>query len=281
VRRRAFVGLGAVVAGAGLTAGGGLGLGSQLEGSDAAAREEKIGNAAASSRHPPRGVHRIVWSVQTAQPVVAFTFDDGPDPDFTPRILDVLDRYGVRASFHLLGWNALEHPDLVRAVVAAGHEIGNHTFTHQDLAKETPQGTLLQLDRGRRSILEVAGDRELRWFRPPRGRLTGVAARYAAELGHDIVMWSLTTAGRERVDDIAEYLGQHLHPGAIVALHDGIGRGTFLPSAAFAKELAAHREAEVRALPAVIEQALAGGFRFATVSELVALDQPVAPPVDD
>ena len=89
--------------------------------------------------------------------VVALTFDDGPDPEFTPRVLEVLQRYGIAASFHLLGFNALNHPEEVKAVVAAGHEIGNHTFTHQDLAYETPEGTLLQLQRGRQSILDVAG----------------------------------------------------------------------------------------------------------------------------
>ena len=66
---------------------------------------------------------------------------------------------------------------------------------------------------------------------------------------------------------------RHLHPGAIVALHDGIGRGTFLPSAAFARELADRRAAEVRALPSVIEQSIEDGYRFVTVSQLVALDQ--------
>jgi peptidoglycan/xylan/chitin deacetylase (PgdA/CDA1 family) len=103
-----------------------------------------------------------------------------------------------------------------------------------------------------------------------------VATRYAAELGHDIVLWSTTTGGRERPEDIRAYVHRHLHPGAIVALHDGIGRGTFLPSAAFARELAARRAAELRALPSVIEQSVEDGYRFVTVSQLVALDQGLA-----
>ena len=108
--------------------------------------------------------------------------------------------------------------------------------------------------------------------------LDGVFEGYASlfgkeDLGHDIVLWSTTTGGRERPEDIRAYLHRHLHPGAIVALHDGIGRGTFLPSAAFARELASRREAELKALPSVIEQSLEDGYRFATVSQLVALDQ--------
>ncbi|HEY8093949.1 MAG TPA: polysaccharide deacetylase family protein [Acidimicrobiales bacterium] len=276
MRRRTFVGLGAAAAGVGLATGGGIGVGRHVEAGTAAAREEADGYAAGLSREhrAPSGVRRMVWSVQTTEPVMALTFDDGPDPAFTPTVLEILARYGVRAQFHVLGWNALNHPDLVRAVVAGGHEIGNHTFTHQDLAYETPAGTLLQLERGRQSIVDVVGERSIRWFRPPRGRLTGVATRYAAELGHDIVLWSLTTGGREQTEDVRAYLTRRLHPGAIVALHDGIGRGTFLPSAAFARDLSEHRAAEVRALPAVLEHALDAGYRFVTVSELVELDKP-------
>jgi peptidoglycan-N-acetylglucosamine deacetylase len=273
VRRRTFVGLGAAAASAGFAAASGVGLGRHLEGAAAQSREELDGYAVTPPGPMPLGIRQLVWSVATAERVVALTFDDGPDPAFTPRVLDVLQRYGISASFHLLGFNAINHPEEVKAIVDAGHEIGNHTFTHQDLAYETPAGTLLQLQRGRQSILDVAGPQPLRWFRPPRGRLTGVATRYAAELGHDIVLWSTTTGGRERPEDIRAYLHRHLHPGAIVALHDGIGRGTFLPSAAFARELASRRAAELRALPSVIEQSVEGGYRFVTVSQLVALDQ--------
>jgi len=250
-----------------------MGFGRHVEGSVADAREEVGGYAAAPGQPMPRGMHHLVWSVATTEKAAALTFDDGPDPEFTPRVLEVLRRYGISATFNLLGFNALNHPAEVRAVVAAGHEIGNHTFTHQDLAQETPEGTLLQLRRGRQSILDVAGPQPLRWFRPPRGRLTGVAARYAAELGHDIVLWSTTAGYTEEPAAIRQYVRRHLHPGAIVALHDGIGRGTFLPSAGFARELASRREVELKALPSVLEQSFEDGYRFVTVSELVTLDQ--------
>jgi peptidoglycan/xylan/chitin deacetylase (PgdA/CDA1 family) len=209
----------------------------------------------ASDRNVPPSAGCITRVIVTAVRRREFV---GLDPEFTPRVLEVLRRYGISATFNLLGFNALNHPEEVRAVVAAGHEIGNHTFTHQDLAQETPEGTLLQLRRGRQSILDVAGPQPLRWFRPPRGRLTGVAARYAAEL---------------EPAAIRDYMHRHLHPGAIVALHDGIGRGTFLPSAAFARELASRREVELKALPSVLEQSFEDGYRFVTVSELVTLDQ--------
>ncbi len=123
--------------------------------------------------------------------MVALTFDDGPDPELTPRILAMLDRYGVRATFNVMGYNAMRHSDLLRAVVAGGHELGNHTWTHQDLAFQSTTSIRRQLDCGRAAIQRAAGVRP-RFFRPPRGELTGAAIRAAAELDHDILLWSVT-----------------------------------------------------------------------------------------
>jgi peptidoglycan/xylan/chitin deacetylase (PgdA/CDA1 family) len=114
----------------------------------------------------PLGIRQLVWSVATTQRAVALTFDDGPDPEFTPRVLEVLQRYGIAASFHLLGFNALNHPEEVKAVVDAGHEIGNHTFTHQDLAYETP-GDAAPAAAGPPVHPRRGGRAALRWFRPP------------------------------------------------------------------------------------------------------------------
>jgi peptidoglycan/xylan/chitin deacetylase (PgdA/CDA1 family) len=113
------------------------------------------------------GQRRLVWSVPTTASLAALTFDDGPDPEFTPRILEVLAANHARATFNLVGWNAVRHPELVRAVIAAGHELGNHTWTHLDLAQQPARETQRQLDLGCRAIEAAAGVRP-RWFRPPR-----------------------------------------------------------------------------------------------------------------
>lgn len=224
---------------------------------------------------PNRGSHRVIWAVETDEHIAALTFDDGPDPEFTPRILDVLRRYEVPATFFMMGWNASTHADLAREVVAAGHEIGNHTFDHENLAFATGEETFEQLHRGSETIEAVTGVRP-RWFRPPRGQLSGFGIRHAAMLGVDTVIWSVTRGipGRGTPAQVRDHLVQQVGPGDIVDLHDGLGRGTFNPGRRFTEDLRARRQVEVDALPGAIEELLASGLRFGTVSDLVAAERP-------
>lgn len=229
-------------------------------------QQELRGNAF----HGDLGIWPIIWSVPVTSNAVALTFDDGPDPEFTPRILEVLRSYSVPATFNMMGWNSVRHPDIVAAVVAGPHEIGNHSWTHQDLAKVGATTALAELRRGREAIEATTG-RRLTFFRPPRGELSGVTLRYAAEQQQSILLWTvngglptLTSAAA-----VARDLLGRVEPGYIVGMHDGIGRGTFDRSAPFAKVLAAHRTVEVAALPAIIEGLLSRGTRLTTVSGLL------------
>jgi peptidoglycan-N-acetylglucosamine deacetylase len=217
------------------------------------------------------GRQRLIWSVPTAAPLLALTFDDGPDPEFTPQILRVLAEYRVRATFNMMGCNALRHPELVQAVVAAGHELGNHTWTHQDLTFQSARQSRRQLDRAHQAIEATAGVRP-RFFRPPRGNLTGSAIFSAAELGYDVLLWSVTrgAAGVGTWATVADHLARTVTPGDVVALHDGIGRGTFHPRGATARQLRARRSVEVAALPAALEQILGSGLGLVTASALLA-----------
>jgi len=263
MKRRAFLGGGAAAAVAGL-AGGPVFLDQ---------RGERQVRELSASAVPGRrlGEQRLIWSVATVEPLAALTFDDGPDPELTPRILEVLATHGVRATFNVMGWNALRHPDLVRAVVAAGHELGNHTWTHQDLAFQSALQTRRQLERGREAIERTAGVRP-RFFRPPRGNLTGSAIATAAELGYDVLLWSVTRggAGVGTPASVADHLARTVAPGDVVALHDGIGRGTFHPRGMGAHELRARRLVEVQALPSALERVLSRGLRLVTMSALLA-----------
>lgn len=224
---------------------------------------------------PKRGTHRVLWSVETDAPLAALTFDDGPDPEFTPDILDVLDRYDVPATFFMMGWNASTHGDLGRAVVAAGHEIGNHTYEHKNLAFTSGEETLEEIRRGSEVIEEVTGVRP-RWFRPPRGQLSGYSIRHATTLGMDTVMWSVTrgTAGPGTPEGVRDHLMSRVRPGDIVNLHDGLGRGTFSPRDTFTEKLRVRRQVEVDALPGAIEQLLDRDLRLVTISDLVAAERP-------
>lgn len=170
------------------------------------------------------GTLPITWSVRTSAPVLALTFDDGPDPAFTPRVLDALRRHGARATFFMMGWNCARHPDLARRVLAEGHEIGNHTWTHQDLAHLDPSAALDEIRRGREAIETVTGA-EVTLFRPPRGELTGVALRYAAEQRQRILMWTRNGGLRDLTtpDVVAADLVGAVSPGFVGDLQQNLG----------------------------------------------------------
>jgi peptidoglycan/xylan/chitin deacetylase (PgdA/CDA1 family) len=216
------------------------------------------------------GQRRLVWSVPTTLPLVALTFDDGPDPELTPGVLEALADHHARATFNMMGWNAARHPDLVGAVVAAGHELGNHTWTHLDLAVQNASQTRHQLELGCRAI-EAAGGTRPRWFRPPRGNLTGAAVCAAADLGQDLLLWSIGR-GPQAIGTpaaVAEHLARVVGPGDVVGLHDGIGRGTFDPDGTLARRLRARRRVELAALPSALQRLQARGIGLVTASELV------------
>lgn len=221
------------------------------------------------------GVRRVIWSVSTDQPIVAFTFDDGPDADLTPRILDVLDRYAIKATFFVVGYNAERRSDLLVEAVARGHEIGNHTWRHVDLSRQRAEEARRSIALGDRAIISALGSTPL-YFRPPRGQITGAAMRYAAENGNDIVLWSVGRGIRGPGDprSVAGHVLGEIGAGDILLLHDGIGREAFRTDLDGPGPLRVRRDVEVRALPAIIEGTLERGLRPVTVSELLAASSP-------
>ena len=228
-------------------------------------REEEEENEVAD---PRRGTQEIVWSVATGAPVAALTFDDGPHPALTPAILDVLDRYNVKATFMVMGHAVQQYPDIALEIVARGHEIGNHTWSHRHVAKTSAATARSEIERGT-EILESAG-LPVRLFRPPQGRLSEAVVRLVTELGQDIVLWSVTRGEKRWVapDDVASHVVAETGPGDIIDLHDGIGRGTFVPGTTLADTLMSRRQVEVQALPSIIERLQERGLDLATVSAL-------------
>ena len=224
------------------------------------------------------GVQRVVWAVETDHPLSALTFDDGPDPEFTPRILEILEYHDVRATFMAMGYNAVRHSHLLREVVAAGHEIGSHTWSHIKLTNATPRQARAEIEHGAREVQDEAGVR-VRYFRPPHGRLSDAAMRIVARLGHDIVVWSVTRGelGWQDPDLVSSHVVDSLGPGEIVDFHDGIGRATFDRSSDLATRLRRRRATEIEALPRILEGARARGLRLVTMSELLAAWRPNDP----
>jgi peptidoglycan/xylan/chitin deacetylase (PgdA/CDA1 family) len=218
---------------------------------------------------PRAGTQQIIWSLDIDQRFAALTFDDGPHPDLTPRILEALDRAGVKATFMVMGHAAQQHPGLIRDIVAAGHELGHHGWRHLNLAKVGVETTREEIAVGCRVVEDAAGV-PVRLFRPPRGRLSEGAVRLLAGLRHDIILWSVTR-GEKRwrsPERVARHVVDHTGPGAIVDLHDGIGRGTFVPGTQLAHDLLARRTVEVEALPRILFGCAERGVQLGTVTDL-------------
>jgi len=161
-------------------------------------------------------------AVDTARRSVAFTFDDGPDPDGTPIVLDVLREHAARATFFVLGARVIEHPDLVRRIDAEGHELGLHGHEHVTLPELGPLAQLRMLVEGRRALQATIG-RAPRLFRAPYGLQTPATVAFSRLLRMQPVMWSSHAAEwTERplaeCRDLAE---PGIRPGGIVLLHDG------------------------------------------------------------
>ncbi len=189
---------------------------------------------------------------------LALTFDDGPDPDFTPRVLDLLGREGVRGTFFLVGERAARAPGVVRAIAAAGHEIGNHTWSHTNLWTCGPRRTESEIRRSHQTLADLSG-RAPALFRPPWGAVNAAMFPALRRVGARCVFWSIQPEGLRPIDarTQAARVVRRAHPGAIVDLHDAEGTSRA-------------PERLLAALPPMLAGLRQRGFRFSTVSELLA-----------
>ncbi len=164
---------------------------------------------------------------------VALTFDDGPDPRSTPRILDELDRAGAKATFFVIGKKADAHPELVRAIAERGHALGVHSYEHERLfSLRSPGHVRRDLERALGAIERAAGKRP-RLFRAPIGHISPTMARVVRELDLLVVGWSVRAIdgwSGAQAERIEERVSRGLCDGAIVLLHDAAERGDFVPA---------------------------------------------------
>lgn len=219
---------------------------------------------------PSRGWQRIAWSVDTDDPAVALTFDDGPDPRFTPRVLDLLERYGIKATFMAMGYNAVGHPTLLKEVVAAGHEVGGHGWVHLNLAEATVPQLRREVEHAIARIEDIA-QVNVRTYRPPYGRFSEDAVKLLGHNDRDLIIWSLTRGDLSwrSPAKIERHVVGRAGAGDIILMHDGLGRATFAPDSPEAEVLHERRSIEIEALPKILEGVQDRGLRFATVSRLM------------
>jgi len=198
-----------------------------------------------------------VWRGRRAERAAALTFDDGPDPGYTPAVLDLLSREGVTAAFFLIGERAARAPELVHRIAAEGHDLGNHTWSHRSFWGLGPGATAREIRDGHAAIAEAAG-RAPRFFRPPWGKTNLAMFPVLQDLKTPCVFWSVQPEGRRAVPP-AEQLRRaaaRTHPGAIFDLHDADG----VPGAG---------PRLLEALPELIAQVRRDGYRLVPLRELL------------
>ena len=195
-----------------------------------------------------------VSSVPVDGPYIALTFDDGPNEKLTPRLLDLLAQHHIHATFFVIGENVEQHPEIVKRAAREGHEIGNHSWSHPNLAKMSDENVRDQIKRTEEVIRGAIGARSV-LLRPPYGSLNARQKHFIHdELGYEIVLWDVDPYDWKRPGPsvVTNRILKETRPGSIVLSHD-IHPGT------------------IEAMPATLSELEAKGFKFVTVSELLRM----------
>jgi peptidoglycan-N-acetylglucosamine deacetylase len=199
-------------------------------------------------RRGPEGRHRV-----------ALTFDDGPDPTATPRLLQLLAARDLRATFFLIGARAARHPNVVRDIADAGHEVGNHTWRHRNAWLLPPAAAAREITEGARILGDILGQGP-RLYRPPWGIVNAAALATVRRLRLVTVLWSIQHEGLRPRTPAAQlgHIADRLHDGAIIDLHDAPG----LPGAP---------ERLLATMPGLLDLLEDRGYTAAPVGELLGL----------
>ena len=204
----------------------------------------------------------VVERGEPGRALVGLTFDDGPDPTTTPTILRALSDRGYRATFFVIGRKAEQFPELIHAIVAAGHELGIHGYAHDRLtAWRTPQRIAADIRKAQDVLLGLVGQRVF-WYRPPVGHVSPRTAAAVRKADVELVAWSIRCLDGLKGSNptrVANRVRRKLHDGAIIMLHDASERSNFVP-------------AGVTAIDAVLDAIEARGFSSVTLSELLAFE---------
>lgn len=190
---------------------------------------------------------------------VALTFDDGPHPTLTPRVLDILNRYGAKATFFVVGRSVSQNSSILARAVAEGHEIGAHTWSHIKMTSSGSSSIISEMDRTTSAIHAATGI-EPKVMRPPYGAVnSGIVSLMKSRYGMSTIMWDVDTRDWQ-------------HPGTSVVTQRAVGRAT--PGSIIL--LHDIHESTLRAVEGIVSGLQARGFRLVTVSQLLALGRHAA-----
>ncbi|MBC8424008.1 polysaccharide deacetylase family protein [bacterium] len=200
---------------------------------------------------------RLLCSVDTREKRLALTFDDGPHPRHTPKLLDLLAAKGLRATFFVVGRRVRRFRDVLTRAAEAGHEIGNHGDHHVPLSILPPPLIRRELDVCGRLVEEITGRRP-RFVRPPMGWINDVVLNTVRDMGYEPVLGSIHPQDSRQpgLEVILRRVRRRIEPGAVIILHDGGWR------------VGVDRGQTIAALDILTDELLAEGYRFETLSEL-------------
>jgi peptidoglycan-N-acetylglucosamine deacetylase len=204
-------------------------------------------------------------TVPKTQKVVALTFDDGPWEKATPQILEILKKNRIKATFFWIGKHLLLYPEVARQVLNDGHVVGNHTWSHL-YTDVDPAIAAREIDNTSALMSKLVGVKS-NLFRPPGGRLKNGLVEYATKRKYLITLWSIDPRDSHlpiKAEQIVEAVLKEIQPGGVILLHDGGG----------------DRSATIKALPLLISQLRAKGYKFVTVPELLKLSGQPSKPTD-
>lgn len=236
----------------GIVAGGALNDADAMPGTPVSA----LGVPSAGPWRPDPAHVDVSWAVDTTRKLVALTFDDGPMPNWTPMVHDILDEERIPATFFMVGKRAVRNAKLIHGRMDR-HAVGNHTWAHADMSRMTHAQACQAIHRSHAALATITG-KEPHLLRPPMGNIGGTTLSAAGQLGYDIVLWSLKM--RESYlghppSRLVDYIVNSCEPGTILLAHD-TGHSDRLIA--------------IRGLPAMIKGLRARGFEFVTVPDLLA-----------
>ena len=201
-------------------------------------------------------VSNVYHAHENAGMKIALTFDDGPDKRNTDEILDILNEYGIKATFFVIGKNCEENPEIIKRIASEGHEIGNHTYSHPRLCKISLSKLKKEIMKTEKIVYDITGVKTC-LFRPPEGVYSNTIAEACEALGYRAILWSVDTTDwrSPKADRIAQVVLDNTSSGVIILCHDYIAGKSNTPAA----------------LRIFIPQLIQQGYIFVTVSELICL----------
>ena len=216
----------------------------------------RLNNPSSLPNVPPAGAKISYSQVSITQPVLAMTFDDGPHPTLTPKLLDILKERNIKCTFFVIGKNAKAYPKIIQRMLAEGHEIANHTWTHCSLTSRSDAQIRSELQQSEDALVAAANYRP-HLIRPPYGAInTRIKQLMFTEFGYPTIMWSVDPQDWRRPGSsvVTSRLVNGAHPGAIMLSHD-----IHAPT--------------IQAMPSMFDQLLAKGYQFVTVSQLMNMEK--------